>query len=108
MDKAMRDQISAVILAAGFGSRISDVTDKPKCLLEINGESLLKRHLRIWKGLKIKKVNLVLGYKSELILEKIRSFEDDFEFHIYYNNNFREFGNTYSLLLGIESYQAHH
>ena len=48
MDKTKR--ISAVILVAGIGKRISEYTNKPKCLLKIKGESLLSRNIRFLKN----------------------------------------------------------
>ena len=30
------DKLSAIFLLAGFGKRISDITNNPKCLLKIN------------------------------------------------------------------------
>ena len=40
MDKKQKQKklkkLSAIFLLAGFGKRISDVTNNPKCLLKIN------------------------------------------------------------------------
>ena len=38
--------LTALILAAGYGSRIADVTTDPKCLLKVNGKSLIDWHLQ--------------------------------------------------------------
>lgn len=103
MDQAIANMdFTAVVLAAGFGSRISDLTDRPKCLLEINGESLLERNLKMWKELGIKKVHLVLGYKREEIQKVAEKYRDDFEITYYLNEDFRNYGNTHSLYLGIK------
>ena len=39
--------MQAVILAAGKGTRFKDMTaEKPKCMVEVNGETLIHRLLR--------------------------------------------------------------
>jgi NDP-sugar pyrophosphorylase family protein len=38
--------MQAIILAAGVGKRLKTITDqRPKCLIEIGGKTLLARHL---------------------------------------------------------------
>lgn len=57
--------MKAVILAAGRGSRLGKYTDdKPKCLIEIGGETLLDRELRLLSelGIKAQDVFVVAGY----------------------------------------------
>ncbi len=101
------EQYTAILLAAGYGSRISGLTEKPKCLLEINGETLLERNLKIWKNLGIKRVRVVLGYKDELIREVLKKYEDQFELSYLMNEDFRNKGNTYSLYVGINHWKEH-
>lgn len=103
MTKAF-DQYTAILLAAGYGSRIAGMTDKPKCLLNVNGESLLEHNLNIWKNLGIKRVKVVLGYKEELIRDVLKKYENDFEITTLVNDDFRNKGNTYSLYLGIQNW----
>lgn len=93
---------TVVLLAAGSGSRISNMTDLPKCFLTINGNTLLQRNFEIWEELKIKKVKLVLGYKSNFIRQFSEKYEDRFEISYVYNEDFKNKGNTYSLYLGIK------
>lgn len=95
-------EYTAVVLAAGYGSRISDMTNRPKCLLELEGKTLLERSFTIWKNLGIKKVNLVLGYKKELIQDIAQKYTDDFDFSFYLNEDYKNHGNTFSLYLGIK------
>jgi choline kinase len=66
--------MKAIILAAGLGIRLNGLIRYPKCLIEINGEPLLERCLRILDGHGIREVVLVLGYESALIEEKLRLF----------------------------------
>ena len=45
-----QQKIDAVILAAGLGSRINNISkDMPKGFIEINGESLIKRAISIFQ-----------------------------------------------------------
>lgn len=100
--KISNEEYTAVVLAAGYGSRISDMTNRPKCLLDLHGKTLLERSFEVWKNLGIKKVNLVLGYKKELIQEVTEKYKDDFKFSYYLNEDYRLQGNTFSLYLGVK------
>ena len=60
--------MKAVILAAGVGKRLGAVTgNRPKCLLEIGGRSLLLRYLDALLDVGVKTVVLVVGHRQELI-----------------------------------------
>lgn len=106
MDPRVGAPFTALLLAAGKGKRIRELTDQPKCLLRFAGETLLTRHLRIWREIGIRKVVLVVGYKSELLLEAIAPFRDDFAFEIANNEDPERLGNTVSLFLGLEKAQG--
>ena len=57
-----------VILAAGEGKRMG--IDRPKCLLEIGGETLLARTVNIWKRY-VEHFIVVVGYQYELVAEEL-------------------------------------
>jgi choline kinase len=60
--------MKAVILAAGVGKRLNAATgNRPKCLIEIGGRSLLFRYLDALLDAGVKTVVLVVGYRQELI-----------------------------------------
>lgn len=60
--------MKAVILAAGVGKRLWEVTQyRPKCLIEIGGRSLLHRYLESLAAVGIRRVEIVVGYKQEMI-----------------------------------------
>lgn len=101
--KELTKEHTFVLLAAGYGSRIAELTDRPKCLLEINGESLLSRHLRIWKELGAKKVHLVLGYKASEIKAAVETYTDQLEITFSENSDYQNLGNTYSLFLALKN-----
>ena len=106
MDKKQKQKklkkLSAIFLLAGFGKRISDVTNNPKCLLKINKKTLIDRNLDILKKLGISNVIFVLGYKKQMIKKQIKEFEKFFNFKFTFNNDYRSKGNTFSLLKGLE------
>ncbi len=60
--------MKAVILAAGVGKRLWEVTQhRPKCLIEIGGRSLLHRYLESLVSVGIRRAEIVVGYKQEMI-----------------------------------------
>ena len=66
--------MKAVILAAGVGKRLWQVTQhRPKCLIEIGGQSLLHRYLATLASVGIRRADLVVGYKQEMIRAAVES-----------------------------------
>lgn len=63
--------MKAIILAAGIGKRLRSVIDSPKCLLEINGKTLIQRYLEVLQGVNIKDVVIVVGYKKEKVIDAV-------------------------------------
>jgi choline kinase len=58
--------MKAIILAAGRGSRMGALTEeKPKCLVELGGKTLLSRQLAACREAGIKDIGIVTGYKKE-------------------------------------------
>lgn len=98
----MKPQQSAIILAAGYGSRISDVTAEPKSLLVINDMTLMDRHFAALKKAGIQNVVVVTGYKRELVEGHLSKFKMDFDLQFALNEDYRVKGNTYSLFYGLE------
>ncbi|MCD5396284.1 MAG: NTP transferase domain-containing protein [Candidatus Pacebacteria bacterium] len=63
--------MQAVILCAGNGTRLQPLTlTRPKPLIKLFGKSILEHNLEQLKGI-AKEVILVVGYKGEMIQEKI-------------------------------------
>ena len=60
--------MKAIILAAGRGSRMKDLTDEcPKCLVALRGKTLLDLQLEALRAAGINEIGIVTGYKSELL-----------------------------------------
>ena len=57
-----------IILAAGRGSRMGKLThNKPKCLSEINGSSLLDLQIKSLKDGGVSEIALVTGYRRDML-----------------------------------------
>jgi choline kinase len=57
-----------IIIAAGLGSRLEHYTkEKPKCMLDFGGETLLGRQINAFKENGINKISVIRGYKKENI-----------------------------------------
>ena len=60
--------MKAIILSAGQGSRLGHLThDRPKCLIDFNGRSLLDRQLDTLAACGIDEVVVVTGFRDEQI-----------------------------------------
>lgn len=66
---------TAILLAAGRGSRLGSLTaDTPKCLLQLGGRTLLDWQLTSLKHAGIEQVVLVGGYRGELLRKRIEEY----------------------------------
>lgn len=89
--------MKVIILAAGQGKRISELTKgEPKCLLKIGEESVLEREIRILSELGISKddIYVIGGYKYD----RLKPYANN----IIKNDDYNTKENSYSLLLGLE------
>ena len=63
--------MKAIILAAGRGSRMKNLTDEcPKCLVELRGKPLLDWQLKALREAGITEIAIVTGYKRELLIDR--------------------------------------
>ncbi len=78
--------MKAIVLAAGVGKRFKEVTDhRPKCLIDIQGKTLLERTLAALGAAGISQAVVVTGYRGEMIKQEIGS--NCGGVHITYVNN---------------------
>lgn len=91
--------MKAVILAAGVGKRLGAVTgNRPKCLLEIGGRSLLVRYLDTLLEVGIKAAVLVVGHQQERIRAAVGDAYRGLTIRYVVNDQYRR-GSLYSLWL---------
>lgn len=63
--------MKAIILAAGRGSRMKNLTEeRPKCLVELRGKALLDWQLEALRAAGITEIAIVTGYKRELLTNR--------------------------------------
>jgi L-glutamine-phosphate cytidylyltransferase len=60
--------MDALILAAGRGTRMGNI-EKPKCLLDIGGTTMIEYQIKCFKNIGINQIFIVTGYNSEMIEE---------------------------------------
>lgn len=68
--------MKVIILAAGQGTRLRPLTDdRPKCMVEVNGKSILERQLDTMYacGVKEEDITIVAGYRSDVLIEKLKN-----------------------------------
>ncbi len=91
----------AIILAAGYGSRLSKPLNlKPKTLLKYKNKTIIYYLIKNLVSCKIKNITIVAGYKSELIKKHIKkNFNKNLKINFINNKMFRKRGNIYSAYL---------
>ena len=63
--------MQAVILAAGMGKRLKNLTrNNTKCMVEVNGVTLIERALRILDKKGLTKIVVVVGYEGKKLTEQ--------------------------------------
>ena len=81
--------MKALILAGGFGTRLSEETDlKPKPMVEIGGKPILWHIMKIYSSYGINEFIICCGYKGEHIKRYFADYylnNSDIEFDLYEN-----------------------
>jgi choline kinase len=103
--KAM-SSLTALILAAGYGSRIADVTTNPKSLLTVNDKSLMDWHFESLASVGIKDVVVVTGYKRDVLESYLEKYKSNFNLQYAINDDYKIKGNTFSLFFGLEKVET--
>jgi len=96
--------MDAIILAAGRGNRLREFNPdgRPKCLLEFDGRSLLSRQLECLLGCGVTRVEIVIGYEADRVVEHIGRLQQRPEVAFAYNPRFLQ-GSVLSLLAAHET-----
>jgi phosphoenolpyruvate phosphomutase len=73
------EKITAIIPAAGFEKQLLPlIQDKPKCLLDIKGKTILERQIAALNEVNIKDIAVVRGYqKDKIAFPNLRYYDND-------------------------------
>lgn len=92
--------MQGLILAAGMGRRLGELTkNNPKCMVKVNGVTLIERMLRQLEALHLSRVVIVVGYRGQQLIDYIATL--GLSTPITYINNpiYDRTNNIYSLAL---------
>lgn len=92
--------MQAIILAAGMGKRLGDLTkDNTKCMIKVNGVTLIERLLKQLDALGLHKIIMVVGYKSKELIEFIDTLAIQTSIVYVHNDIYDKTNNIFSLYL---------
>ncbi len=92
--------MQAIILAAGMGKRLGELTkNNTKCMVKVNGVTLIERMLRQLDGRKLSKIVLVVGYERQKLKDFISTLSIKTPIVYVENKIYDKTNNIYSLAL---------
>lgn len=95
--------MQAIILAAGMGKRLKDLTaNNTKCMVKVNGVALIDRMLHQLDGLDLERIVIVVGYEGKKLMEYISSLNINTSIEYVENEIYDKTNNIYSLALAKE------
>jgi choline kinase len=95
--------MKAIILSAGQGSRLGHlVDDRPKCLIDFNGRTLLDRQLDTLEANGVHEAVVVTGFHDELVNQAIDRRSGGPAVRTIYNPFYKVADNTGSLYMARE------
>ena len=98
--------MKAVILAAGRGVRLGDLTeDIPKPFIPVNGIPIIKNTLKLLSTIDIEEVIIVVGYKKETFFEQIGNIYNGLKIKYIENKRWETTNNSVSLNLCRNSFK---
>lgn len=98
--------MQAIILAAGMGKRLGELTrNNTKCMVKVNGTSLIDRILTQLSLLDLSKVIIVIGYKGDLLRNYIGHKYKGLKIEYIENPVYDKTNNIYSLSLAKKELQ---
>ena len=94
--------MKALILAAGFGSRLAPITDNlPKSLVPVNGKPILFKQIENLYENGVFDITIISGYKADILEKSVH--EKWPEIKIIESVDYATTNNMYSAYLGIQS-----
>lgn len=93
----------AIIPAAGTGSRLGNITEEiPKCMIEVNGKTLIERTLVMLDKLKFDRVIIITGHADSTLRNHIAELNLETKIVFIYNENYANSNNIVSVSLALD------
>jgi glycerol 3-phosphatase-2 len=94
--------MTAVILAAGMGSRLVPITEtRPKCLVKVAGKPILQYQIEAYRDAGVSKIIVVSGYFGSRLRSYVKRYGSLVE--CLNNDDYESTNNMYSLYLALET-----
>ena len=95
--------MQAIILAAGMGTRLKKLTsNNTKCMVKVNGVTLIERALSILDRKSLSRIVLVVGYQAQNLIEFVKTLNIKTPVIFIENNIYDKTNNINSLTLAKE------
>ena len=95
--------MQAIILAAGMGRRLKALTrNNTKCMVKVNGVTLIERMLGQIEKQHVSRITLVVGYKGDKLKDYISTLNISTPIDYIENSVYAKTNNIYSLYLARE------
>ena len=95
--------MQGLILAAGMGKRLKSLTqNNTKCMVKVNGVTLIERVLHQLDGLNLSRIVIVIGYEGQKLIDYINTLEVCTPICYVNNPIYDKTNNIYSLALAKE------
>ncbi|TRX66233.1 aminotransferase class I/II-fold pyridoxal phosphate-dependent enzyme [Carboxylicivirga sp. M1479] len=92
--------MQAIILAAGMGKRLSELTqNNTKCMVEVHGQPLINYILKSLEGISLNKIVIVVGYEAQGLIDYLGYDFQGTTIEYVHNNDYDSTNNIYSLYL---------
>ena len=90
--------MQAIILAAGMGKRLGELTKgNTKCMIEVGGETLISRLLHQLDNRGLNRIIMVVGYKAKELREYLQTIDVSTPIEFVENTVYDNPHNIYSL-----------
>ena len=95
--------MQAIILAAGMGKRLKELTNNnTKCMVKVNGVTMIDRMLHQIDEKKLNKIVIVVGYEGQKLIDYISTLNINTPIEFIDNPIYNKTNNIYSLALAKE------
>jgi len=92
--------MQGIILAAGMGKRLKELTnDNTKCMVKVNGITMIERALTILDKKNLNRIVIVVGYQGQKLIDYISTLHINTPIEFIDNPIYDKTNNIYSLAL---------